>query len=113
MKHAIWIVAALALARPALGAEAKKKRPPAPQSEAAPVDPKLKDAAASTRSLFRRRVDMCTPAARCDKETLAIVDECEERFVKACRACAPDKKCEEDRSAIRGGKSSGSYNPCD
>jgi hypothetical protein len=113
MKHVIWIIAALCVAQPALAAEAKKKQPQASQSQVAPVDPKLKDAAASTRFLFRRRVDMCTPAGRCDKETLAIVDECEERFVKACRACAPDKKCEEDRSAIRGGKSSGSYNPCD
>jgi hypothetical protein len=113
MKHVIWLVAALAVARPAVAAEAKKKRPPAAQQEAAPVDPKLKDAAASARFLFRRHVDMCTPAQRCDKETLTVVDESEERFVKACRSCTSEKKCEEDRGAIRSGKSSSIYNPCE
>jgi hypothetical protein len=113
MKWVMWIVAVLALARPAVAAQAKKKKPPAAKHEAAPVDPKAKDAVATARFLFRRRVDMCTPATQCDKETLAIVDECEERFVKACRACAEEKKCEDDRAAIRTGKSSSSYNPCD
>ncbi len=113
MKRVIWIAATLAVAQPAAAAEPKKKRPPAAQQEAAPVNPKLKDEVGSARFLFRRRVDLCTLPQRCDKETLTIVDEAEERFVKACRACAPEKKCEDDRSTIRSGKSSGSYNPCE
>jgi hypothetical protein len=118
MKRAIWIITVLSFVQPSFAAEQKKRTPaaeqkPAAQAPAPKVDAKAKDEVIAARYMFRRRVDLCAPPQRCDGQMLAIVDAAEERFVTACRVCAAEKKCEEDRKSIRTGKSSGSFSPCE
>ena len=111
----IVLAAILLTATPALGAP-RKKGPAAGDSQPVPppVDPALKDAARVAKGLFISRVELCAPPQRCDRETLAVVDEAEKRFMLSCRACATDlKRCDEDRDTIRAGKGSRGYNPCD
>lgn len=107
---AILLAAAPAAGAPKRGAPAGEAAQPAPP----PVDPALKDAAMTAKGLFMTRVEMCAPPQRCDAETLQVVEDAEKRFMRSCRACATDlKRCDEDRDAIRAGKGSRSFNPCD
>jgi hypothetical protein len=105
-------------AKPAKAAKAKKAKPaaaPDGASQATPAkeaDPKAKDSTASARFLFIRRVEMCSPPQHCSGETFTVVDEAEATFMNACKACASQTKCEEDRAKIREGKAQRSYNPC-
>jgi hypothetical protein len=112
IQRAVLIAIGLTLAAPTLAAGKKKQDSKAKKETPPATDPKLIDEVSSARYLFMRRVDMCSPPQRCDGETMTVVDEAEKRFVTACVACAPEKKCEEDRARIREGKGPRNFNPC-
>jgi hypothetical protein len=115
IQRVVLIAIGLTLAAPTLAADKKKQDSSAAKAkkEKQPAtDPKLIDEVAAARSLFVSRVDMCSPPQKCDAETMTVVDDAEKRFVTACAACASEKKCEEDRAQIRGGKGPRHFNPC-
>lgn len=120
MKRLVFLIAAFLVVAGPAGAAEKKNRNKAPpagrvdkESATPAVDPKLKDASSRARFLFIRRVELCAPPQRCDRDTLGIIDEAEQRFVAACQACASEKKCEDDRATVRSGKAQSNFNPCE
>lgn len=114
MRCAVLVAAGWVVVQPAFAAEPKggKRGGAQPVADRPAADPKRVDATARARILFIQRVDMCAPPQKCTGETSGVVDDAEKQFVAACVACAPEKRCEEDRARIRDGKAQRSFNPC-
>lgn len=117
MWRLVLVLMALLVATPVNGAQGKKGSPGAAPSRSEPTarepDAKLKEAAMRARETFRKRVDLCgsDPRRKCAPDVLSLIETAEKDFVRACRACAPEERCEADRSSVRGGLARRS-NPC-
>lgn len=98
--------------KPAKASAEPKKAPPA-RSPASPASKTAKPTAASiasaetratmlrARSTFRYAADACQEGGNnCNDE---LLEDSQQRFIEACRACAPVDRCEAERSAIRAG----------
>lgn len=94
-------------AKPGAGkdATAKSAEPARP-----PVDPADRIAMLRLRSTFRYAAESCTEGrARCNRE---LLQEAEQTFVNACRACDTVDSCEAERQVIRDGKATSSSKLC-
>jgi hypothetical protein len=100
-----------AAAQPADAKKTKKKAPlPADVSKDLRLAKNSLRAAAGACS----RPEQCDPSSRsADKESIALLDEAQEKFMLACRACASQESCESEAARIRGGKKSPGDAPCD
>lgn len=134
----IWIAVALLLATAARAAEEPKPDETTGRKSAAeiarermeqrrasqkgaghPVDKKKasadataaanRAAVARAKSVYMFAVETCEQPKRCD---VALRDEAEQRFSEACRACAPDERCDAEVQAIKEGSATASVNPC-
>lgn len=94
-------------AKPGAGkdATAKGAEPAKP-----PVDPADRIAMLRLRSTFRYAAESCAEGrSRCNRE---LLQEAEQTFVNACRACDTVDSCEAERQTIRDGKATSSSKLC-
>lgn len=135
MRAGIWLAAVLLFATSASAADAKRKdeanapaaetprqkmeKKKAAKGAAGGASNKSKAEAAAdaadrvtalrAKSIYMYAVEACDQPARCDA---ALRDDAEQRFMDACRSCAPAERCEAERAAIKEGSAKRSANPC-
>jgi hypothetical protein len=108
-------------AKPAASAKgAETKKDPAskasPASKSATAEAAKSDGGEDRKSMLRLRsvfgyaAEACGEGRdRCDRE---LLDNSEQNFVNACRACDTVDRCEAERVAIRGGTTSSNTDLC-
>lgn len=90
-------------AAPAKGAAAAKAATSKKAKEST-VNPADRVAMLRARSTFVYASDACSEGRNaCNQE---LLEDAQQRFIEACRACAPVDSCEAARTAIRAGKPS-------
>lgn len=66
-------------------------------------------AVARMKSIFMFAVETCERPEKCDE---AMRSDAERQFLDACRACASAERCEAERDAIKGARTTKQSNPC-
>jgi hypothetical protein len=114
-----WATALLLVLATAAGAadttttKSKSKAPPST------VTAEQAKAVRTTKATFMSAVGSCTRPGACDPKSpsrdpdlVALLETAQDAFMQACRQCATDAACEEERVRIRDGRGRFGFNIC-